>query len=242
MDQIKTSSRGLYKFLYWLLPIPLHTFYPLRQEVYLALIRLTGFWQKRKFRKKDALFVNLGAGSAGRSGWVNVDMLPLAGINCLYDCRKSLPFQNQSVSGIFCEHFLEHLDYTEEVPFFLSECRRVLKEGAILRIIVPDAEKYLNAYTDQGWGNLASIRPLTNGEVDAHYQFKYRTKMELINMVFRQGHRHKYAYDFETLRFVLLRYGFSQVLHQDFTKSALPTLAIDSETRASESLYVEAVK
>ncbi len=69
-------------------------------------------------RYKDAsdLLVNLGAGNKGKPGWVNVDSYPFTGINCVYDCRKHLPFPDESVKGIFCEHFFEHIDYTEEVP------------------------------------------------------------------------------------------------------------------------------
>jgi hypothetical protein len=66
--------------------------------------------------------------------------------------------------------------------------------------------------------------------------------MEVLNAMFRQYFEHKFAYDFPTLEFLLFRYGFSEVLNQSFGRSTLPELAIDSPDRASESLYVEAVK
>ena len=66
--------------------------------------------------------------------------------------------------------------------------------------------------------------------------------MELINVVFRQGFEHKYAYDYETLEFLLHRYGFSNVQQQKFGESWMEELSIDWERRASESLYVEAMK
>ena len=61
-------------------------------------------------------------------------------------------------------------------------------------------------------------------------------------MVFRQGHRHKYAYDYKTLEVLLYRSGFSEVVKQHFKKSMMKELGIDKVERASESLYVEAVK
>ncbi len=47
---------------------------------------------------------------------------------------------------------------------------------------------------------------------------------------------------FETLEFLLLKYGFSRVLRQAYDCSILVDLRIDQERRQSESLYVEAVK
>lgn len=225
-----------------LIPIPLHTFFPLLYEIYLVFLRLASLGEPRRWREQAGLLVNLGSGGNGKPGWVNVDIFPAAGVNCLYDCRKKLPFASNSVRGIFCEHFVEHLDYTEELPHFLSECRRVLQPGGVLRIIVPDAERYLRAYAADDWAALAALRPLEAGRVDAHFNFAYRTRMELINMILRQGHHHKYAYDLETLAFVLRRYGFAHVVRQQFGHSLLPELAIDWTERASESLYVEAVK
>lgn len=225
-----------------LIPIPLHTAFPLLYEVYLVLLRLASRGASRRWRGQTGLLVNLGVGGSGKPGWVNVDIFPAPGVNCLYDCRKHLPFANNAVRGIFCEHFVEHLDYSEELPHFLSECRRVLQPGGVLRIIVPDAGRYLRAYAAGDWDALAALRPLEAGRTDVHFKFAYRTRMELINMIFRQGHHHKYAYDLETLAFVLRRYGFAHVVRQQFGHSLLPVLAIDRAERAPESLYVEAVK
>jgi hypothetical protein len=66
--------------------------------------------------------------------------------------------------------------------------------------------------------------------------------MELINVVFRQYYEHKFIFDYETLEFLLQRYGFSSVCRQSFGESLLEELEIDKPERATESLYVEAVK
>jgi predicted SAM-dependent methyltransferase len=128
------------------------------------------------------------------------------------------------------------------VPHFLSECHRVLKKGGVLRLIIPDAEKYLRAYCNGGWDELERIRPLCPGHIDAHAHCKYNTPMELVNVIFRQGHQHKYAYDFETLHFLLHRYGFSEVVLQEYGTSLMPELRLDQASRASESIYVDAKK
>jgi predicted SAM-dependent methyltransferase len=173
--------------------------------------------------------------------WVNLDLFPFPGVNCLYDCRKGLPFPDDSAKWIFTEHFLEHIDYLEEVPSFLSECYRVLKPGGVIRIIVPDAEKYLHAYCAEGWEELARVRPLLPDHTDREGS-RFNTKMEVVNSVFRRYFEHKYAYDFATLDFVLRRHGFCDIQKQSCGKSVEPELSFDNPDRAPESLYVEAIK
>jgi predicted SAM-dependent methyltransferase len=219
--------------------------YLLRQigfEAHMLSVRVRSRNAARAYRTKKDMLVNIGAGDAGRTGWINLDGSIAKGVNCLYDARKRLPFSNESVKGIFTEHFFEHIDYTEEAPHFLAECHRVLQIGGVIRIIVPDAEKYLRAYVAGGWQELACLRPLDDQLKDHHFNFKYNTRMELINVVFRQSQEHKFAYDFETLALILRRNGFEDIRKQEFGKSMIPDMCIDLDVRASESLYVEAVK
>lgn len=222
--------------------IPQHTYLPFWNELFAALIRTKSQSVSNQYTDAKDLLVNLGAGSTGKPGWINVDVFENPGINCVYDCRQSLPFPDNSVKGIFSEHFFEHIDYVEEVPNFLNECYRVLKVGGVIRLIVPDIEKYLQAYCKEGWEDLTTIRPLDSERTDFYFKHRYNTKMELINFVFRQQYEHKYAYDYATLEFLLYKHGFSIVKRQDFGKSLMDEVCIDQQIRASESLYVEAVK
>jgi len=80
------------------------------------------------------------------------------------------------------------------------------------------------------------------GRADAYFGSHYNTKMELVNVVFRQYFEHKFSWDYETMQFALRRYGFSVIYRQGFGQSVQDGLAIDKPERASESLYVEAVK
>jgi predicted SAM-dependent methyltransferase len=233
-------SRGFRKIA--LRFLPLHTLKHLQAEIPLMLLHLRAGSAIRQFRGSDNLLVNIGPGTLGKAGWVNVDVWKGPNVNCLYDCRKSLPFPDGSVRGIFCEHFFEHIDYTEEAPHFLSECNRVLKKDGVLRLILPDAGRYLRAYCKGGWEEFERIRPLGPERRDIHCDCKYNTPMELINVVFRQGHEHKFAYDFETLRFLLCRYGFSEVEQQEYGRSLMSELCLDQAIRASESIYVDAKK
>ncbi|KKN47989.1 hypothetical protein LCGC14_0657470 [marine sediment metagenome] len=56
-----------------------------------------------------------------------------------YSEGDTLPFDSDSVSFIFSEHFLEHLT-VEEVAPFIVECSRILAPGGVIRSVVPDAD------------------------------------------------------------------------------------------------------
>lgn len=197
---------------------------------------------RKSVSKLSNIYTNVGSGSMGKEGWINLDWSGYAGVTYAYDCRSSLPFANGTVKGIFTEHFFEHIDYNTEVPGFLKHCYRSLQEGGVLRIIVPDAEKYLIGYVQDGWDRLKKTRPLDDDLNDALMGIKYETKMQLINEVFRQGGEHKYAWDYETLALALTKAGFSKTYKMSYLQSNDPKLAIDQEIRQYESLYVEAVK
>lgn len=239
------GKTGLQRLAMTALPfIPRHAYHPFLSELNAAIRRVANAtWRvPRRYRNQRGFPLNIGCGACGKPGWVNLDFYKLPGVNCVYDCRKDLPFANDSAKFIFTEHFFEHIDYTEEVPLFLSECCRVLEPGGVIRIVVPDAEKYLRAYCTEGWQDLIGVRPLRSDLSDVHFGSKFSTKMEVVNAAFRQYFEHKYAYDFDTLRFVLNRYGFCEARKRSFGDSMRPDFCIDNPDRASESLYVEAVK
>ncbi len=229
--------------------LPLHTLIELRQEARLAWLRLTRRGIDARYASAKDLLVNVGCGREGRPGWVNIDCFPAPGVTCVRDCRTSLPLPSASARGIFTEHFVEHLDYYEEAPQFLDECRRVLQPGGILRIIVPDGSKYLEAYVAGGLADMSTFSPLValDPRDDAapfstrREPVPFRTKMEVVNFHFRQSGQHRFSYDFETLAGLLEDCGLASVAQQSFRVTRLPELAIDSEARASESLVVEAV-
>jgi predicted SAM-dependent methyltransferase len=242
-DQVIAATKGMKRLAFTAFPsVPRHGYLPFLRELRMLWRRVGTRKEMRRFKNSHGLRLNIGCGSCGKPGWINTDIDSSPGVNCSWDCRKSLPFPDNSATCIFTEHFVEHMDYCEEIPFFLSECYRVLELGGVIRIIVPDAEKYLRGYCEGGWDELAKVRPLGPGFSDAYFGSRYNTKMELVNVVFRQHFQHKFAWDYETMEFVLRRFGFSKVYHQSFGQSVQDGLAIDMAERASESLYVEGVK
>ena len=189
-----------------------------------------------------AAFISV-VGGRPTPDWINLDLQPAPG--CVFwDCRRGLPFSDNAVTSIYSEHTFEHFDLETEAKAFLRECRRCLRPGGVLRLVVPDAGAYLRAY-GQTWTPLAAMRPLeptAEGWRDTWLGDVYQTQMQLINAVFRQGEEHKYAYDEETLIQILREAGFSRIIPQKFAVSVDEQMAPDNEARRTESLYMEALK
>jgi hypothetical protein len=78
-----------------------------------------------------------------------------------YRSRYSL--LSGSLKGIFSEHCLEHFSLRTGFEV-LSECRRLLRLGGSLRIVVPDAERYLDLYHRQNTGDTTALFPFQNSE------------------------------------------------------------------------------
>jgi Methyltransferase domain len=79
--------------------------------------------------------------------YIGVDTLQLPGVDVIHDLRVTpWPFESDSVDGVFCSHFVEHLTGEERIPFF-NELYRVMKPGAQAEIITPDWS-HASAYGD----------------------------------------------------------------------------------------------
>jgi len=81
------------------------------------------------------LRLNIGAGTDILPGWINHDVAPLHGIDCVHDLNvRPWPWDSGSVSEIKIYDVLEHLD--ELIPS-IEEIWRILAPGGICRISVP---------------------------------------------------------------------------------------------------------
>lgn len=181
------------------------------------------------------LHLNIGCGPKLHDNFINLDYDWRPNIDLCWDITKGIPLKDNFLSGVYTEHCLEHISYTN-AGVVLEEIQRILKPGGTLRIIVPDAELYLDLYV--------------KGKSDEQLKFPYGTPaypsinnqitpMMEINQVFR-GHGHQFAYDYLTLEAMLQKAGFVNIKKESFGCGRDRALLIDSEERACESLYVEA--
>lgn len=177
------------------------------------------------------LCINIGCGPNFLSGWINVDMARNEGIDIVWDLRQGLPFPSESCTAAFGEHVIEHIT-KEDASRLLKECHRVLQKGGVIRLSTPDAGRYLRAYAN-------------DGEFLRHSSFdrSIETPMDRINQMMREDGQHLWVYDAPALILLLKQAGFGEVVEQGFGSSQHPRMKnIDTEARAFESLYVEAVK
>ncbi len=193
--------------------------------------------RRRELARGRDLLVNIGCGPFGQEGWVNLDLHAHSGVALAIDCRQKLPLANDSCRGIHVEHYFEHLEPTRERPRFLAECRRCLMPGGILRIIVPDARKYAEAYVSDGWADLNAIG--CGGE---RPETAFATKMAALNHVFLQDGEHYGGIDAELLGDELTAAGFADVSVVGWREGSFPGGSIDREQHRSYSLYMEARK
>jgi predicted SAM-dependent methyltransferase len=225
------------------LPMSRETFDKIRHELNCLFVNVNNainpfnIARINRHRNKTGLSVNIGAGPFGQESWTNIDMFLYKNVSFRYDCRKRLPFRDNTVDRIRCEHVFEHLHKEEEAPKFLSECLRCLRPGGILRIIVPDLELFIDAYrtgTPEAWQKLGyDLNNLTGG---------LATPMDILNYTFRQNGEHKWAYDLPTLRGMVLKSGFKEVHKMSWGNSLDPMLKDDQPVHKDYSLYVDCIK
>src|SRR5688572_30010076 len=90
--------------------------------------------------------LHLGSGGNIFPNWDNLDLNGAGGAT-VCDLSQPLAYPDGSVSHIYSEHFIEHLD---EVDGFnlMKECYRVLAPGGKLRFSCPDLQQYVELFLD----------------------------------------------------------------------------------------------
>jgi hypothetical protein len=90
-----------------------------------------------KLAEAQPLKLDLGCGKNIAPGFEGVDVLPFDGVKHVVHLGRDVwPWDDHSVDEAHSSHFLEHLTPVQRVHFF-NELGRVLKIGAVARIITP---------------------------------------------------------------------------------------------------------
>ena len=222
-----------------LLPINRRTFDVLRHELAAIRARVFVFCLPRsrarlqQIRRQFSLKVNLGGGGQSPLDWFEIDVRSHGNHSIPWDIRRGLPFSTSSVSLIYASHVLEHVDFYSDAPLILRDCHRSLEPGGKIRLVVPDAEKFVCAYlgvNGLSWPSLG-FQALPDD---------MPTGMCLLNHVFHQKGEHLFGYDYETIKYLLSVCGFKDVTLSSFRSSAQFPLELDIGVHEHYSLYVEA--
>lgn len=89
--------------------------------------------------------LNWGCGMYPEPGWINSDIKEGPGIDISCDIRQGLPLEDGSIDYIVSIHALPEVHFNDLVPT-LSELRRVLRDGGVLRLGLPNLENAVAAY------------------------------------------------------------------------------------------------
>jgi SAM-dependent methyltransferase len=195
------------------------------------------------------LKLNIGCGTSGIDGWVNIDNSPSILLSRLplgkrifrtpdwprgvrrADVRKRIPFPDSSVSYIYSSHTFEHFTW-EESCAVARECFRVLKPNGVLRIVVPDLGIMVRDYLSDTSNPMASHRFISRLILTAN-----------LRDIVHAGAHHKQMFDGRSLVHMLQGVGFPAPELTAFGISRIREIAeIELESRRSESLYVEATR
>lgn len=88
--------------------------------------------------KTGKCYLNLGCNSYFKKDWTNLDFEAREYVYA-FDLRRRLPFAEAQFDGIYISHVLEHLSIADARKL-ATECCRILKQGAVFRVVVPDLE------------------------------------------------------------------------------------------------------
>ncbi|HET9144252.1 class I SAM-dependent methyltransferase [Actinophytocola sp.] len=152
------------------------------------------------------------------------------------DVCQPLPFAGDCVDWAYSEHLIEHVPLLGAIAW-LTEVRRILAPGGLLRLTTPDLRRYIESY-------------LAGGGFFAGYRERLRARGTpampdrlafMVNHIFYFWD-HRWIYDADELRYVLGRAGFTPSAMRvcAFQQGARPDVAgLDDERRNDETIYVE---
>lgn len=108
--------------------------------------------------------LNWGCGSHVGPGWINTDIKEAPEVDLVADIRQGLPLEDDSIEYAVSVHALPELGYGEIIPA-LRELKRVLRPGGVLRLVLPDLQKAIDAYVrrDHGYFHLVEEDATTLG-------------------------------------------------------------------------------
>lgn len=133
------------------------------------------------------VLIHIGCGETNSPEFINVDARPLAHVHIVTDDITSLPdFNTGTVDLVYMCHILEHIKRDGLIKV-LTEIRRVLKKGGVLRLSVPDFDRLVEVYNASGKDINSICLQLMGGqdnEYNIHYSvFNHQRLSELLKEV-----------------------------------------------------------
>lgn len=207
---------------------------------------LTVFGSRRKlksFKTVPDIKLNLGCGNDLRTGWLNIDVLPPsknfrrknradAPLFIAHDFRRGLQLPDASCRYIYSSHLWEHLDI--RIGFkLMKECYRILQQGGILRIALPNFERSFTAYLERDSRYFELIPASSLIRIPGA-----ETLIDYVEYAIYQYGEHQCLYDEDRVCKMLTQAGFSKPHLVEFD----PEVDVNTPLRTRYSFYVEAIR
>lgn len=176
------------------------------------------------------ILLHIGCGKTNSPEFINIDAQPFAHVHIVTDDITSLTdFSNGTVDMVYMCHILEHIK-RKDLKKVLSEMKRVLKVGGVLRLSVPDLDKLIEVYNASN-NDINAISHQLMGGQDHDYNIHYS------------------VFNHRRLKELLEEVGFQKVLtwdpdnckYHDFKDRASRKISVD-DREYMISLNLEAVK
>lgn len=195
--------------------------------------------------------LHLGCGRTPLDGWINTDIYINESIKYL-DVSRIFPFKGETFQYIFSEHLFEHLNVDQGISM-LNECYRILEVGGKIRLSMPNLEFLIRMYNNPNeplyrqyieW-SLTNFNPFVASLFpDKDYPMAF-----IVNN-FIQFWGHRMVYDKITIKILLERTGFKQIIFMESGKSEVPEFQnieshgkmIPEWANLIESMTIEACK
>ncbi|MDP3920792.1 MAG: hypothetical protein Q8R76_08315 [Candidatus Omnitrophota bacterium] len=224
--------------------------------------RIVARWEPaRKQRERKRLAeqlkgqsrIHVGCGEIFVPGWLNIGLLPSdrfpyaemvraqnGALALSFDVSDLLPIENDSLHYIYASHFIEHLKLETGITF-LKRCYKMLNADGVLRLTFPDMELWVNKYYENDAAFFEGYKSIYLTPKRArHAQTKGQIFMSQVH-----GFGHRWNYDFDSMRNILEKIGFSHITRKGVWESELPDidrLEPKEAGRIMETAYVEAHK
>jgi len=175
---------------------------------------------------KSEKYVQYGCGFSNPKEWRNFDASPtlrferLPILGKLYtknssrfpdnvefgDIVSGLPIEDQSCSGVYCSHILEHLSLND-FRTALVNTRKILQPGGIFRLVLPDFELSVKNYVSSSSGDavIAFMRETSLG-----YESRPKGIRGLISSWLGNS-QHLWMWDYKAIAVELKAAGFVAV-------------------------------
>ena len=120
--------------------------------------------------------LNLGCGQRWHPDWTNIDRSGGLGV-ISHDLNVGIPVNSGSAAAVYMSNLLEHLAIAD-AEALLRECERVLCDGGVLRVCVPDLEACAREY-------LSALERALAGEEGAEADHEWMI-IELVDQLARE--------------------------------------------------------